>query len=937
MKDRKELLSDALSEIDDSLLAEALDTDSAEKLAALTNRKTATVKSKKIKYVSVLAACIALAALLIIGTIGGSMMLDKAQKPVTSDTEPPAGSVDPPQSSVPPTTNPPSPPGTTDTPGIIEPGDTKIIIDSFDKVNYYAAHKLLADNGYQPLGAAVLAGDKYVITTVINFFINVTEEHEYLAEKIGTGRVEVIISNPNEYTDINRAPGRAMITFKKGEKYYTCRSRYPLEGSDDVIFTANRYIEGYMLYDTNGPERAYSFTFKHSGEDKSTFRMVYGYRPQLNYLDSTIYTEIEIDRESIAVAHGSYTFSFASLSEYYKAEFSTGNGGIDPFVNITMDDQKLALIKSVVEVKTPSGSKRTASVDIPFREAIASDEIQIPTFEYEGWMPIIKGLNKNMIQYSDGLYKIKEDGSLKQYYANNFEMSYFDNDPIQGEWYIVFTLELGMDVGTERHLYRNTYLFKLVIAEPFGKPDASEIPPDCNALPEDFPVETFTVTSEFGKVNPMIISMYAEDSAEPMKWQLATGNDIKYIVAKHKDIPILEVSMGEKIEISNGGRIVNTKVYFGRDPYDPQSIREENRYRDRLTFFFDNYKTPYWAPLTPRYFIEATVEWESEQGVRRYVYLFECDCPELRGTFLDIDSKVSVSNGSNTVSPSVFKADLTRKSDYDDGVVIQFQGRELSSEYLTSYFSNVMSVIEYSDSLSIDFGGGSVRSFKICYRTDTGELIEETVSDISNWQSYLPDRDCYVFINVFFQGALINESSRQSDDIKCVFKIDRADSDPPLFEERPIVTFDGDVMTVTNGEDSINPIIIKIREKYYDGTSTVVKDLNKIDRYELAKYAGSQVPTITYSDYIKIVAEGYTPSNYSLYGVYMDKIDYAMTTFGHSSYGDFDNSLSYTLEEAKELGENKFYVAFDIVTFKDDKTITYTYFFAVTVPDEYLV
>ena len=41
MKDRKELLSDALSEIDDSLLAEALDTDSAEKLAALKNRKTA--------------------------------------------------------------------------------------------------------------------------------------------------------------------------------------------------------------------------------------------------------------------------------------------------------------------------------------------------------------------------------------------------------------------------------------------------------------------------------------------------------------------------------------------------------------------------------------------------------------------------------------------------------------------------------------------------------------------------------------------------------------------------------------------------------------------------------------------------------------------------------------------------------------------------------
>ena len=77
MKDRKELLSDALSEIDDSLLAEALDTDSAEKLAALTNRKTAPVKPNKIKYVSVLAACIALAALLIIGiVIGLSVLLE---------------------------------------------------------------------------------------------------------------------------------------------------------------------------------------------------------------------------------------------------------------------------------------------------------------------------------------------------------------------------------------------------------------------------------------------------------------------------------------------------------------------------------------------------------------------------------------------------------------------------------------------------------------------------------------------------------------------------------------------------------------------------------------------------------------------------------------------------------------------------------------------
>lgn len=81
----------------------------------------------------------------------------------------------------------------------------------------------------------------FYITKVSFFQIELTDETGFLASKLGTGVVDVVITEG--YTDYYDDP---MITFKNGDRYFSCL----LNGgsrSDYMEFSTHKYIEGFRI------------------------------------------------------------------------------------------------------------------------------------------------------------------------------------------------------------------------------------------------------------------------------------------------------------------------------------------------------------------------------------------------------------------------------------------------------------------------------------------------------------------------------------------------------------------------------------------------------------------------------------------------------------------------------------------------------------------
>lgn len=100
----------------------------------------------------------------------------------------------------------------------------------------------------------------FTIYQVIYFQTELTDENGFLASKIGTGIIDVVI------TDNNLEP---MITFKNGDKYYSCC----INGSGPQYeeYSTHKYIEGFYLV-KNMEQDNYSFTVTYSTSpfDKET-------------------------------------------------------------------------------------------------------------------------------------------------------------------------------------------------------------------------------------------------------------------------------------------------------------------------------------------------------------------------------------------------------------------------------------------------------------------------------------------------------------------------------------------------------------------------------------------------------------------------------------------------------------------------------------------
>lgn len=356
---RSERLSEWLAQIDNDLLNEAYSVDSAEQLkkqieSEKIGRKTRSMPKYAFRGIMAAALClllivgamIAVPALLENGDpieephMSVSLDADKPPKPNESEQNPHSE----------------APSHSNDLPNIVLPTD-QLHIDSIDMLNYYSAIRILTDSptsrfsdlsavGRRPHGFSLLAagddntqpyGDNtqpyddnteeptaseeqtslppsespdifyyefdpeetFTLRHVLFFQIEVTDEAEFLAEKVGTGVVDVVITDG--------VFGDWLITLKNGDRYYSCLENGGsyFGDSGDIEFSAHKYIEGFHVV-------------KNFEQAWHTFNVSIGSDHQVDYFDCDWCLALPIVSKT-RVSNNNNGYTIAELEAYFSA------------------------------------------------------------------------------------------------------------------------------------------------------------------------------------------------------------------------------------------------------------------------------------------------------------------------------------------------------------------------------------------------------------------------------------------------------------------------------------------------------------------------------------------------------------------------------------------------------------------------------------------
>ena len=221
----------------------------------------------------------------------------------------------------------------------------KVKINSLDKLNFYAVKKAIAENGVvllsnsaQKQKAATLANNTsfgilnlanstvtniganstFTITMYSYFTITLNDTGGFLAQKLGgTGSVEVVITRNN----FNN-----MITFKKGERYYSCLQTSLTERA--MSFSSHKYVSGYKLVENYDGEN-YEFTVYFEG-DKVVGMNCGRFEGNGNY--KYVADDIKFNDNFCFVIHKKQSFT----AEQLEGLFASNNSFIDD--GVVLDD-----------------------------------------------------------------------------------------------------------------------------------------------------------------------------------------------------------------------------------------------------------------------------------------------------------------------------------------------------------------------------------------------------------------------------------------------------------------------------------------------------------------------------------------------------------------------------------------------------------------------
>ena len=249
-------------------------------------------------------------------------------------------------------------------------------INSLDKLNFYAVKKAIAENevvllsnssqkpkvatlanntSFRLLNLAnstatsINANSTFTITMYSYFTITLNDTKGFLAQKLGgTGSVEVVITRNN----FNN-----MITFKKGERYYSCMQTSLTERA--MSFSSHKYVNGFKLVE-NYDQENYEYTVYFEG-DKVIGINCGRFEGNGNY--KYVADDIKFNDNFCFVIHKKQTFT----AEQLEGLFASNNSFVDD--GIVLSDGTVlfgesSVTNKAVAFKNSSGTSIITNNDI---------------------------------------------------------------------------------------------------------------------------------------------------------------------------------------------------------------------------------------------------------------------------------------------------------------------------------------------------------------------------------------------------------------------------------------------------------------------------------------------------------------------------------------------------------------------------------------------
>ena len=249
-------------------------------------------------------------------------------------------------------------------------------INSLDKLNFYAVKKAIAENGVVLLSnlaqkpkvatlanntsfrllnlanstaTSINANSTFTITMYSYFTVTLNDTRGFLAQKLGgTGAVEVVITRNN----FNN-----MITFKKGERYYSCLQTSATENA--MSFSSRKYVNGFKLVE-NFEQENYEFNV-YFESDKVIGMNCGRFEGNGNY--KYVADDIKYNDNFCFVIHKKQTFT----AEQLEGLFASNNSFVDD--GIVLNDGTVlfgesSVTNNTVAFKKSSGTSIITNNDI---------------------------------------------------------------------------------------------------------------------------------------------------------------------------------------------------------------------------------------------------------------------------------------------------------------------------------------------------------------------------------------------------------------------------------------------------------------------------------------------------------------------------------------------------------------------------------------------
>ena len=314
------------------------------------------------------------------------------------------------------------------------------------------------------IGSSDISGERLCITTAIYFQLRVTEEHEFLAKKVGVGEVHVMITD----LSIGINP-YAAITFKNGERYFSCLTEGRGLQPDENRFGTHLYIKGFEMFkDTT--EGVSTFRVTHDPDTREVLAMSwvpYNRIPS----EAPVYPYDVIEGSTRVSADMEYVFSLLELERI----FGGSNG------------EETDSEEQVQRVTAHTGTSGDVLIPIYhtlWREYydeeagawLADEWGEAPLPESDAELPVLV-LGEGDVSVSiegkgelwrpqAAVYRKDENGRLVKYEAFNGIIEDLDDILPEGEWYVACRVEWKDAYVYEQYMYERhmaDYWFKLII------------------------------------------------------------------------------------------------------------------------------------------------------------------------------------------------------------------------------------------------------------------------------------------------------------------------------------------------------------------------------------------------------------------------------------------------------------------------------------------